>query len=478
MTTRKKTKAGVIILCLIVILILGTSLYIAWHFHWHLTLQQENFTESSRDLVNPNRGFYYIYGFRITDESVDWNTEITKRMESDPDNELALIEVNLQAYRSGAISDAGMQNMKMLFAALAQQEKQYIVRFLYDWDGQNEQYEPQDINIIVGHIKQAESVLCEYADHIFTLQGLFVGNWGEMNGTQYVDDDSLQRLASTLAEVSNPDTYLSVRMPMHWRKITQTSDIQTFLQSDSPYVHRLGLFNDGMLGNEGDYGTYGTQSRSQAGDYSAWTREEELDFQDELCRTVPNGGEVIIDNAYNDLDHAIADFNRMHITYLNEDYDRNVLEKWSNSVVHTDDCYDGMDGLSYMKARLGYRFVLRECRMQQDFWKDTLHVELDVSNSGFAPIYKACEACFVFVPQSSEGKTYSVNVEQNLSELAGGNETDRISTIQTTIPLHDLERENYDVYFQLKDQATGEMIQFANEQECEAEGYQIGQILQ
>ena len=86
----------------------------------------------------------------------------------------------------------------------------------------------------MGHIKQAESVLREYADRIFTLQGLFVGNWGEMNGTQYVDDDSLQRLASTLAEVSNPDTYLSVRMPMHWRKITQISDIQTFLQSDSP----------------------------------------------------------------------------------------------------------------------------------------------------------------------------------------------------------------------------------------------------
>ena len=95
-------------------------------------------------------------------------------MESDPDNELALIEVNLQAYRSGAISDAGMQNMKMLFTALDQQEKQYIVRFLYDWDGQNEQYEPQDINIIVGHIKQAESVLREYADRIFTLQGLLL----------------------------------------------------------------------------------------------------------------------------------------------------------------------------------------------------------------------------------------------------------------------------------------------------------------
>ena len=461
-----------VVLCLIAAAQMGSL------FHWKVTCTPAAFAESSRRLSNPDRGFYYIYGYRITDEPVDYATDLRDRTKEDDATRLGMMQINLREYRTGAISEEGLSNVRQLFAAMADSDKKWIVRFLYDWNGENEQYEPENLDIILQHMEQVGDVLREYHSCIYTLQGLFIGNWGEMNGTQYVDDDSLQRLASTLAEVSNPDTYLSVRMPMHWRKITQISDIQTFLQSDSPYVHRLGLFNDGMLGNEGDYGTYGTQSRSQVGDYSAWTREEELDFQDELCRTVPNGGEVIIDNAYNDLDHAIADFNRMHITYLNEDYDRNVLEKWSNSVVHTDDCYDGMDGLSYMKARLGYRFVLRECRMQQDFWKDTLHVELDVSNSGFAPIYKACEACFVFVPQSSEGKTYSVNVEQNLSELAGGNETDRISTIQTTIPLHDLERENYDVYFQLKDQATGEMIQFANEQECEAEGYQIGQILQ
>ena len=474
MNKRKKINIIGIVVGVVCAFAIGMCAVVLYHFHWNLTLDNVKLVESKNLINNPNRGFYWIYGFRIEDESVNWKQDVDKRIKNDDDATLALIEVNIQAYKDGKITDAGMNNIRELFDALSKQNKQYIVRFLYDWNGENQVYEPKNIRVILDHMKQLKEIMNEYADHIFTLQGLFIGNCGEMNNTQYIDEESLQTLASTLLSVCDNDMYLSVRTPMQWREIAQKEDSSDQLV----YTKRLGLFNDGMLGNEFDYGTYGTQSKLEAGVNQKWTREEELDFQDELCRTVPNGGEVIIDNAYNDLDHAIADFNRMHITYLNEDYDRNVLEKWSNSVVHTDDCYDGMDGLSYMKARLGYRFVLRECRMQQDFWKDTLHVELDVSNSGFAPIYKACEACFVFVPQSSEGKTYSVNVEQNLSELAGGNETDRISTIQTTIPLHDLERENYDVYFQLKDQATGEMIQFANEQECEAEGYQIGQILQ
>lgn len=474
MNKRKKINIIGIVVGVVCAFTIGMCAVVLYHFHWNLTLDNVKLVESKNLINNPNRGFYRIYGFRIEDESVNWKQDVDKRIKNDDDATLALIEVNIQAYKDGKITDAGMNNIRELFDALSKQNKQYIVRFLYDWNGENQVYEPKNIRVILDHMKQLKEIMNEYADHIFTLQGLFIGNCGEMNNTQYIDEESLQTLASTLLSVCDNDMYLSVRTPMQWREIAQKEDSSDQLV----YTKRLGLFNDGMLGNEFDYGTYGTQSKLEAGVNQKWTREEELDFQDELCRTVPNGGEVIIDNAYNDLDNAIADFDRMHITYLNEDYDRNVLEKWSNSTVHTDDCYDGMDGLSYMKARLGYRFVLRECRMQQDFWKDTLHVELDVSNSGFAPIYKACEASFVFVPQSSEGKTYSVNVEQNLSELAGGNETDRISTIQTTIPLHDLERENYDVYFQLKDQATGEMIQFANEQECEAEGYKIGQILQ
>ena len=87
-------------------------------------------------------------------------------------------------------------------------------------------------------------------------------------------------------------------------------------------------------------------------------------FQEKLCSRVPNGGEVIIDNEYNDLECAIADLKTMHVTYLNQDYDAAVLEKWASSAVQTSDCFDGMEGLSYIERHLGYRLVLSDVFMQ------------------------------------------------------------------------------------------------------------------
>ena len=49
------------------------------------------------------------------------------------------------------------------------------------------------------------------------------------------------------------------------------------------------------------------KSAAEAGTDQAWNRMEELAFQEKLCSRVPNGGEVIIDNEYNDLECAIAD---------------------------------------------------------------------------------------------------------------------------------------------------------------------------
>lgn len=475
--TNRKKKIGIILTVLLFVCAIGIAVFVRQYFHWNLTTEVETFQESPRELQNPNRGYYYIYGFHINDEQMEWETAVQEKLSNDPMAALSLVEVNLQAYRYGEISDTGMKNMDGLFTALKHLDRHYIIRFVYDWEGLNELYEPQSIDIILGHMKQVEPILHKYSDIIFTLQGLFIGNWGEMNGTKYVDEDSLQILASTLASVSDPSTYLSVRTPMQWRKVTRTDDIASLVENGSPYANRLGLFNDGMLGNEGDYGTYGTQSKSEAGLYKEWTRDEELDFQDVLCRTVPIGGEVIMDNEYNDLDNAIADFNRMHVTYLNKDYDWNVLQKWKDNTVHTDDCFDGMDGFSYMKNRLGYRLVLKECRMQQDFWKDTLQIELDIRNVGFAPIYKECEASLIFCPKE-EGIMYQMKVEQNLTKLAGGNDTGQMETIQATIPLHNLSKTNYDVYFLLRDKASGKVIYFGNEQDCESNGYKIGQLTQ
>jgi len=85
--------------------------------------------------------------------------------------------------------------------------------------GENEQYEPENLDIILQHMEQVGDVLREYHSCIYTLQGLFIGNWGEMNGTKYTDPDSMRKLAACLADVSDASTFLSVRTPAQWRKL-------------------------------------------------------------------------------------------------------------------------------------------------------------------------------------------------------------------------------------------------------------------
>ena len=44
--------------------------------------------------------------------------------------------------------------------------------------GENEQYEPENLDIILQHMEQVGDVIREYHSRIYTLQGLFIGNWG------------------------------------------------------------------------------------------------------------------------------------------------------------------------------------------------------------------------------------------------------------------------------------------------------------
>ena len=62
-----------VVLCLIAAAQMGSL------FHWKVTCTPAAFAESSRRLSNPDRGFYYIYGYRITDEPVDYATDLRGR---------------------------------------------------------------------------------------------------------------------------------------------------------------------------------------------------------------------------------------------------------------------------------------------------------------------------------------------------------------------------------------------------------------
>ena len=459
-----------------IILLIGISCFlIVRNRNWKAVVTADTFTESAKELRNPNRGLYLIHGFRITDEGEDYVWQMAQRFAYDTDKALTMIQINLQYYRDRAISDAGLKHIEELFQALERLDKQLIIRFLYDWDGENEQYEPENIDIILEHMRQVEPILRAHSKQIFVFQGIFIGNWGEMNGTRYLSEENLRRLARQLAAVTDESDYLAVRMPAQWRKIVQLGDPGEEAANGDSLAMRLSLFNDGMLGNEGDYGTYGRSSAAESGMMEPWTREEELAFQEELCKRVPNGGEVINENPVNDFERAVKDLATMHVTYINQDYDQNVFRKWEETTIEEPGCFYGMDGYTFIQLHLGYRLLIQKAELEYDFWKDALSVDVAIRNVGYAPLYQDQEIRMLLVNEST-GQIYSIKLEQDLRSLTGGNDTDQIEVLHGVFPLNGLEKTDYNVYFYVKDIDSGWHIQFANEQEEMEYGYRLGTV--
>lgn len=438
---------------------------------YRMKTASETFTESSKELFNPNRGFFHLHGFAIEDEETDYQENLAYRFCRDKETALTGIQINLREYRDGPISEKGMANLERLFAELARLDKQLVIRVLYDWDGKNEVTEPETREVIAGHMQQLGPLLRAYSDHIFVVQGLFVGDCGEMHGSKFLSEKDLRYLAGQLAKATDESTYLAVRTPAHWRRINQLSGAEEL--EDGSLSARMGLFNDGMLGSGNDCGTYGTGTLKKDGPYVNWRRADELAFQDALCRTAPNGGEVILDNPFNDFENAAADMAAMHVTYISRDYDGKVLKKWADTKVTEKGCFNGMDALTYMERHLGYRLVIRDAKLKRDQKENALSVEVTIQNVGFAPIYKQAEARLVLW-EAESGRLLSYPFPQDVRDLAGGTDSDKRLTLQCAVPLEELPRGSWTAYLDVADSATGQRIYFGNTQEPERYGYRIG----
>ncbi len=442
--------------------------------HWDVTVSVDSFTESAGQLHNPDRGTYLIYGFYITDADVNYKSIVADKLKNDRSNTLAMIQINLGAYTKGEISETGLKHIEELFDAFRTvTDKRLLVRFLYDWDGKNLSTEPQSLNIILAHIAQLKPVLNSNSDQIFVMQGLFLGNWGEMNGSKYLDKNSFQKLTNALVSATDDSTFLSVRMPSQWRTVTELYDITPDALKAHPFAWRFSLYNDGIMGNEGDYGTYGTKSRAEAGDISLWNRAEELAFQEQLCLYVPNGGEVIVDNSFNDFENALPTLRQMHLTYFNEDYDKNVFNKWKQTTVSEASAYNGMDGYTYIKRHLGYRLVLDSAQMAYQTEDDSLALSVSLRNVGFAPLYGSKEGRLILHHAGSD-TYYLYRFEEDVTALSRTGSAEESFSLQLQIPLTKLPAGEYTVCFQLWDNDTDSQLQLAVQTEQTACGYQLG----
>ena len=446
----------------------------AWIFHRYHPLEfRASLTEENPSvLANPFCGFYQMYGYTLSDEGSEPLRNWCDAILSHNDSSLVLLEINLRNYSGGAISDDALAQLEELLDTFASRNLTLILRFLYDWDGRAPETEPSSRTIIQTHMEQIAPYVNRHAASILTLQSIFTGDCGEMHHTRYGSREDISALLETLSREIDPQIFLSVRTPAQLRSFTGScSPLPEENAFSGTPISRLGLFNDGMMGSVSDLGTYDDTPLSSAADPSEkGTREEELAFQNQLCRYVPNGGEVVIDNYCNDLTNAIRDLSFLHVSYLNAGHDTAVLDKWKHTVYEGKDGFSGQSGYDYIAAHLGYRYLLTDAAITFDpFGDSTARLTLSMTNTGFAPSYRKYESTVTLTGDSlSQPLVFPMEWD---NRFLCGSDTQKI---MVSLPVRDLEPGTYSLSFSMSNPDLDLPIQLANRTEASDGSVLIG----
>ena len=162
----------------------------------------------------------------------------------------------------------------------------------------------------------------------------------------------------------------------------------------------------------------------------------------------------------------------MHVSYLNAEYDGRVMEKWRNTTWTGNDAFHGCDGYSYMKAHLGYRYLIRSCKIKKSGWIiPKLTLTLTMENNGFSNTLKPFQTT-VLLKNTETGTCTTVPLDADLRRLGSGQK----KSYTVKLPVQDLERGSYQIYFSVKDEASGQTILLGNTNEVGDAGYLIGQM--
>lgn len=426
--------------------------------------------ESADELDNPYIGWYQIRRYELSDTAA---FDLAQVSELTSASGMILLEINLKNYAGGPISDKGLLLLEELLESFRSSGRQLIIRFLYDWAGDASSTEPKDISIILGHMSQTSEIMNQYSDCVYILQGIFIGSWGEMHGSRYANTEDMLTLIHHLSSVTDPEIFLAVRTPWQWRLLSGSPwPLDEAGASDSSLASRLGLFNDGMLGSDTDLNTYASASSTVSDSpYEKKSRQDEIAFQNLLCSYVPNGGEVVLPNPFNDFTSALKDLSDTHVSYLNQDYDKAVLDKWQAESFHGSGPFQGMNGLDYISRHLGYRYVLRSSECTAGLpWKNRAGFSVTLENVGFSGSYRPFELSLT-LRETSTGRIFQIPFDD--PRLPAPGET---IELKASVPIRDYATGTYEVRLKISDPVSKAFVFLANEGAQDDQGFVMGEL--
>lgn len=375
--------------------------------------------ESTEELYNPGRGWYQIHTF----DTGTCRTPEEMRSSLHETDALVLLLIRIPAGRE-ALNEEEMDWIRCILKTFSDAGKDILLRFVYDLEGKGLENEPDRFAIVERHFQQLSELMGTQPQHIFVYQGILVGSWGEMHTSRYLSPSYMRQLASIFRESTGGSIYHSVRKPVQWRQLFDREDWERAAQTA-----KTGLYNDGILASETDLGTFGNQSREEAGWEQSWLPREELDFEERLCRYAPQGGEAVYGEMTEKmpLEQIAGRLSRMNLSYLNRDHDKRVFEIWKKLRWEKEDVWQGMNGFDYIGRHLGYRFVVRQAVLKPK--RKEMKLQLEIENIGFARMYEEAELLLEY--EDPEGNTETQRIE---TDVRNWNPGQRVCLSQRLLP--------------------------------------------
>ena len=366
-----------------------------------------------------------------------------------------------------ALTDDALNALKNTLKNLRDYHCTAIVRFAYHpgFDSKKTPCEP-DIKTILGHQQQLGAVLSEYSDVVVCVEcGLF-GKWGEMHGTSMCNKDNFNQAIDKWLEVLPDNITVNVRTLKYycdWCGANQ-SKLSSNITKPGDKEYRVGIFNDGYLGNEDD-----DDIDTDLGTYK--NRTEEINWLKNQATHTLYGGELVTNvgngNVKNTAAYMETEAFNTHTSYLNVQWnDKAVDNLRKESYSGNDPLFEGKTGFDYVQNRLGYRFVVKGVKLtEKTTTYEDFGMEVGIYNAGFANLVRDKKMSLIF--EGTEG-TYRFELTNGLLPVTSWNSKELV-TIKPTVDLPaDMPLGDYKVYLRLADDnksegLSGYPIRFANE---------------
>lgn len=314
---------------------------------------------SGEALVNPGRGWYHIYTFRLGKPDYDQ----LKWLPFYEEESLVLVRLDIADFRERELDDKALSFGAAVFAVMKEHQKDVILRVCYDTEGKGMEREPASFSLVLTHIRQMAQLASEYEDVILTAQGLFVGSWGEMHTSHFLEEKQICCMVERWQE--------QTLIPLSFRKPCQMR-----LMGEK---ERIGLYDDALFSTESHMGTFGEKRKDAAEWKEPWCPEDEFSYLHSRREPVFCGGEAVSGGEYSTKE-TIALLKNMQVTYLNCVYDDRRLKEWKEKKLSS-----GESLYSYIGRHLGYRIAVKKVSRKRDV------LSLTLENTGFAPMYEAAD---------------------------------------------------------------------------------------